>query len=104
MDTVSSETARQRAAGRRGEDRGAPRGKVQRPQHAEEHLQPDERPEATAPCRKNGGEGEPGDEAERLRGEQHAAPMRAVRHDAGERPQRHHRGGAREGGQPHHER
>ena len=70
METVSSETAlatRERAD--EGEDRGAPRGEVQRPQDAEERLQPDERPVATAPCRKNGGEGEPGDEAERLRGE-----------------------------------
>ena len=86
-----------------GEQRGAPRGEVERPERAEEHLEPDQRPVAAGAEGEEGGQRQPGDETESLGEEEHVAPVHAVRDHAGERTQRHHRRGAREGGEPHHE-
>jgi len=91
------------ARAREGVEGGAP-GEVERPERAEEHLEPDHRPEAAAAGREDPGERERGHEPQRLGEDQHAPAVHAVRDQAGEGAQQQHRRRAGEGGHRDHER
>ena len=87
-----------------GVDRRPARREVERPQHADHHLEADERPVAPGAAAEEQRQRERRRHPARLREEEHPARRDLVGDDAGERAHHHHGRGAREGGEAHHER
>ncbi len=85
-------------------ERGAPGREVERPERAEEHLEADHRPEAAPARPRRPRPGPARHQPQRLGEDEHAPAVHAVRHQAGERAQQHHRRRAGERGHRHHER